>query len=252
MARRATISATRFRSAATRSWSERREPRSAATAPGGGLHLYGARRRLGQHDPDRQAHRLRRRGERLFRRRFRSAAARWWSERRATTAQRHAGGGLRIHGPGTGWANMTQTAKLAASDGAAGDDFGYSVSISGNTVVVGAARGTTPAYVFTEPACGLGQHDPNRQAYRLRRRGAASAPGLRHRQHAGDRGVRRRDTRPPRPSNMRSYVVAPSPHPSTAVSTHGGRSTHITRSAGPSRLRSTFSADGQRQRPPRN
>ena len=40
--------------------------------------------------------------------------------------------------PGSGWANMTQTAKLTASDGAAGDCFGYSVSISGNTVVVGA------------------------------------------------------------------------------------------------------------------
>ena len=42
--------------------------------------------------------------------------------------------------PGSGWTNMTQTAKLTASDGAAGDDFGYSVSISGNTVVVGAPR----------------------------------------------------------------------------------------------------------------
>ena len=39
---------------------------------------------------------------------------------------------------GPGWANMTQTAKLAASDGAAGDFFGYSVAISGDTVVVGA------------------------------------------------------------------------------------------------------------------
>ena len=37
--------------------------------------------------------------------------------------------------PGSGW---TQTAKLTASDGAANDCFGYSVSISGNTVVVGA------------------------------------------------------------------------------------------------------------------
>ena len=42
--------------------------------------------------------------------------------------------------PGSGWANMTQTAKLTASDGAAGDLFGYSVSISGNTVVVGARQ----------------------------------------------------------------------------------------------------------------
>ena len=63
--------------------------------------------------------------------------------------------------PGSGWANMTQTAKLTASDGAAGDDFGYSVSISGNTVVVGASRATVggnsgqgAAYVFTEPGSG--------------------------------------------------------------------------------------------------
>ena len=35
-------------------------------------------------------------------------------------------------------ASMTQTAKLTASDGAADDYFGASVSISGNTVVVGA------------------------------------------------------------------------------------------------------------------
>ena len=62
--------------------------------------------------------------------------------------------------PGSGWANMTQTAKLTASDGAAGDYFGYSVSISGNTVVVGASAtvGTNSyqgaAYVFTEPGSG--------------------------------------------------------------------------------------------------
>ena len=36
---------------------------------------------------------------------------------------------------GSGW---TQVAKLTAADGAAGDTFGYSVSISGDTVIVGA------------------------------------------------------------------------------------------------------------------
>ena len=63
--------------------------------------------------------------------------------------------------PGSGWADMTQTAKLTASDGAADDDFGYSVSISGNTVVVGAPYATVggnsdqgAAYVFTEPGSG--------------------------------------------------------------------------------------------------
>ena len=63
--------------------------------------------------------------------------------------------------PGSGWANMTQTAKLTASDGAAGDYFGSSVSISGNTVVVGANGATVganssqgAAYVFTESGSG--------------------------------------------------------------------------------------------------
>ena len=44
--------------------------------------------------------------------------------------------------PAAGWANMTQTAKLTASDGAAGDFFGDAVSISGDTIVVGAENAT--------------------------------------------------------------------------------------------------------------
>jgi hypothetical protein len=59
--------------------------------------------------------------------------------------------------PNSGWANMTQTAELTASGGVAGDVFGSSVSISGNTVVVGAnglksAQGA--AYVYAKPAGG--------------------------------------------------------------------------------------------------
>ena len=57
--------------------------------------------------------------------------------------------------PGSGWGNMTQTAKLTASDKAVGDLFGYSVAISGGVVVVGAVAadpgGTTDAgaaYMF--------------------------------------------------------------------------------------------------------
>ena len=42
--------------------------------------------------------------------------------------------------PGTGWTNMTETAKLTASDGAEGDVFGLSVSISGNAAVAGAPQ----------------------------------------------------------------------------------------------------------------
>ena len=58
--------------------------------------------------------------------------------------------------PGSGWANMTQTAKLTASGGAANNQFGSSVSISGNTVVVGAwyaSVGATPTR--GRPTCSL-------------------------------------------------------------------------------------------------
>ncbi len=58
---------------------------------------------------------------------------------------------------GPAWGSMTETAKLTVSTGKAGDQFGWSVSISGNTVVVGApyvAFGSNDsqgaAYVFTE------------------------------------------------------------------------------------------------------
>ena len=72
--------------------------------------------------------------------------------------------------PATGWAGSnTPTATLTATDVTAGDGFGESVAISGDTVVVGAAKQTytddtsSPpttmanagvAYVFTKPAAG--------------------------------------------------------------------------------------------------
>jgi FG-GAP repeat len=59
--------------------------------------------------------------------------------------------------PASGWANMTETAKLTASDGADGDAFGYNVSISGNTAAVGALfahGGAGAAYLFVKPASG--------------------------------------------------------------------------------------------------
>jgi hypothetical protein len=63
--------------------------------------------------------------------------------------------------PTTGWVNATPTAELTASDGQAGDELGWSVAISGNTIVAGArARqvgehdGQGAAYVWTEPAGG--------------------------------------------------------------------------------------------------
>jgi hypothetical protein len=58
--------------------------------------------------------------------------------------------------PGSGWADMTQTAKLTASGGVANDGFGYSVAISGDTIVVGARGddGSGSAYVFEKPISG--------------------------------------------------------------------------------------------------
>ena len=61
--------------------------------------------------------------------------------------------------PIAGWADTSASAKLTASDGASGDRFGYAVSASGSTVLVGGpgnenGEGTGAAYVFTEPDTG--------------------------------------------------------------------------------------------------
>jgi FG-GAP repeat len=66
--------------------------------------------------------------------------------------------------PQGGWSNMVQTAKLTASDGAAGDALGLGVAVNGGTVVAGAPEasignsgndyGQGAAYVFTEPSGG--------------------------------------------------------------------------------------------------
>jgi len=63
--------------------------------------------------------------------------------------------------PAGGWADMTQAAKLTASDGADNDSFGGSVAVSGDTVVVGAGyddfgtiQNQGSAYVFVKPAGG--------------------------------------------------------------------------------------------------
>ena len=66
--------------------------------------------------------------------------------------------------PSGGWMDATQTAKLTASDGASGDVFGVSVSVSGDTVVVGAygdddnGSASGSAYVFTPPVLVLRRH----------------------------------------------------------------------------------------------
>ena len=57
--------------------------------------------------------------------------------------------------PGTGWADSSaETAKLTASDGAASDEFGISVAVDDDTVVVGASGddGKGSVYVYTKPS----------------------------------------------------------------------------------------------------
>jgi FG-GAP repeat len=63
--------------------------------------------------------------------------------------------------PTSGWASLTENAKLVAPDGVDGDYFGYSVSISGNQIAVGAPYHSGSqtnlvgeAYFFREPALG--------------------------------------------------------------------------------------------------
>jgi hypothetical protein len=50
-------------------------------------------------------------------------------------------------------ANWTQIAKLTASDGTTGSQFGYAVALSGNTIAVGAPVGGA-VYLFVEPSTG--------------------------------------------------------------------------------------------------
>jgi hypothetical protein len=63
--------------------------------------------------------------------------------------------------PSNGWHDMTQTAKLTASDGQYNDSFGHSVAIRGDTIAIGAychlaQLGSCPGavYVFKKPEIG--------------------------------------------------------------------------------------------------
>ncbi len=62
--------------------------------------------------------------------------------------------------PSGGWSTASQTAELTASDGAANDNLGWSVGVSGDTIVAGAVQydggqpGQGAVYVFTEPGGG--------------------------------------------------------------------------------------------------
>jgi len=59
--------------------------------------------------------------------------------------------------PSGGWSTATQTAELTASDGVANDNLGWSVAVSGDTIVAGAINynggqpGQGAVYVFAEP-----------------------------------------------------------------------------------------------------
>ena len=61
-------------------------------------------------------------------------------------------------GAPAGWASMTQTAKLTESAGQAGDAFGTSVAIAGNTVVVTATAFSqdTDSGGLARPMCSSG------------------------------------------------------------------------------------------------
>jgi hypothetical protein len=60
--------------------------------------------------------------------------------------------------PGSGWADMTETEKLTASDGAEDDYFGFSVAVSGNTIMIGAyydddkGNSSGSVYQFVKPS----------------------------------------------------------------------------------------------------
>jgi trimeric autotransporter adhesin len=81
----------------------------------------------------------------------------------ASTALGSKGAGYVFVKPASGWVTTTETAKLTASDGAGGDQFGGSVAVSGaGDTIVGGASGAKigsnanqgAAYLFVKPASG--------------------------------------------------------------------------------------------------
>lgn len=71
----------------------------------------------------------------------------------ASISQAHQGAAYVFLKPSGDWADATQTAQLIASDAVSGDNFGYSVAMSGNTIVVGAFDHSA-VYVFVKPKGG--------------------------------------------------------------------------------------------------
>lgn len=72
----------------------------------------------------------------------------------------NAGAAYIFEKPLSGWVDTTQTAKLTASDAAASDLFGVSVSVSGGVAIVGAyqdddgGNSTGSAYIYEKPLTG--------------------------------------------------------------------------------------------------
>jgi hypothetical protein len=65
--------------------------------------------------------------------------------------------------PGGGWTNMTQTAKLTASDGLADDCFGFSVSIYGDYAIVGAYQDDSKGSAYSFLRSGGSWHEKKKQ-----------------------------------------------------------------------------------------
>jgi hypothetical protein len=71
----------------------------------------------------------------------------------ASISQRDQGAAYIFVKPLSGWTNTTQTSQLIASDAASGSLFGYSVAMSGTTIVIGAPDHSA-VYVFVKPKSG--------------------------------------------------------------------------------------------------
>src|SRR3954454_11383848 len=72
--------------------------------------------------------------------------------------------------PAGGWKSSAETTELIAADGAAQDQFGRSVAVSGDVIAVGAPNHGSKhgaAYVFEEPSAGWGSKAQQSQSSRL-------------------------------------------------------------------------------------
>ena len=172
--------------------------------------------RLGGHDPGGRTHRLRRSGERLVRR----LGFHQRQHDRGRRGQRHGRpqpacrGGIRLHRTRRRLDEHDPDRQAHRPRWPGERRFGISVSISGNTIAVGADN----PYYLNSPRrglrlhrarCRLGQHDPGGRTHRVRRRGERLLRllGFDQRQHGRGRSLgshgRRQQPRE-RPTSSRS------------------------------------------------